>query len=70
MTKKEFLYQVPDIIDHKIWGYAELEIVLDKNDQNGVCYRHCDKTSSIGTYGLTWMEVYQKLSKLLVTKVT
>jgi len=68
MTKTEFLYQIPDIIDHKTWGYAELEIVVDNEEQKGICYRHRDKTASFGTYGSSWIEVYEKLNKLLITE--
>lgn len=65
MTKSEFIRSVPDIIDHKTWGYAELEIVADTKDNKGVCYRHKDKTASGGTYGTTWLEVYKKLTSYL-----
>lgn len=65
MTKSEFIRSVPDIIDHKTWGYAELEIVSDSKDNKGVCYRHKDNTVSGGTYGTTWLEVYQKLTSYL-----
>lgn len=65
MTKSEFLRSVPDIIDHKTWGYAELEIVADSKENKGVCYRHRDNTASGGTYGANWFEVYQKLTDYL-----
>lgn len=29
MTKRDFLSKVPDIINHKTWGYGELEIIVD-----------------------------------------
>ena len=65
MTKSEFLRSVPDIIDHKTWGYAELEVVADSRDTKGVCYRHKDNTASFVTYGATWIEVYQSLTDFL-----
>ncbi len=68
MTKKDFLYKIPDIIDHKTCGYGELEIVVDSKEQKGVCYRHRDKTASCGTYGTTWLEVYEKLDKHLISE--
>lgn len=66
MTKKEFLSKVPDIIDHKVWGYAELEIVVDSKEQKGVCYRLKDKTASCGTYGSTWNDVFESLNEHLI----
>jgi hypothetical protein len=68
MTKRDFTAKVPDIIHHKTWGYAELEIIVDKEGQKGVCYRHKDKTTSCGTYGITWKEVYTKLNKHLISE--
>ena len=56
---------LPDIIDHKTWGYAELEILADTLGNKGVCYRHKDHSASGGTYGSTWLEVYQKLKSYL-----
>ena len=65
MTKSEFLRNVPDIIEHKTWGYAELEIVADTEQSKGVCYRHKDNISSGGTWGSNWLEVYRKLTNYL-----
>lgn len=68
MTKTEFMSKLPDTIEHKTWGYGELEIIVDNKDQKGACYRHKDKTSSCGNYGLTWLEVYEKLNKHLISE--
>ncbi|MEZ4935619.1 MAG: hypothetical protein R2788_26230 [Saprospiraceae bacterium] len=57
---------MPGVIEHKTWGYGELEIIVDDNEQKGVCYRHKNKSASFGTYGLTWSEVYEKLRKTLI----
>jgi len=65
MTKRDFLSKIPDIINHKTWGYGELEIIVDNKEQKGICYRHKDKTASCGTYGATWNEVFDSLSKYL-----
>lgn len=65
MTKGDFLSKIPDIINHKAWGYGELEIIVDNKEQKGICYRHKDKTASCGTYGATWNEVFDSLSKYL-----
>lgn len=43
MTKRDFLSKIPDIINHKSWGYGELEIIVDTKEQKGVCYRYCIK---------------------------
>lgn len=62
MTKSEFLLSVPDIIHHKSWGYAELQIVADKKDLKGACYRDKENGSSGANFGKTWLEVCQKLT--------
>ena len=66
MTKTEFLNSIPASINHKDWGYAELEIVVDNKTDKGVCYRHPDRTASCGKYAATWEELYMKLRKHLV----
>ena len=68
MTKSEFLRKIPDIIEHKTWGYAELEILVDRTNEKGVCYRHRNKLASFGTYGTTWFEVYEELSEYLISE--
>ena len=65
MTKTDFILSVPNIIEHKSWGYGELEFITDKKNEKGVCYRHRDKTASFGTYGKDWTEVYSALIKTL-----
>ncbi|MEO6686874.1 MAG: hypothetical protein ABIN24_12960 [Dyadobacter sp.] len=65
MTKVEFLFSVPKIINHKTWGYAELEVVAGTKDIKGVCYRHKDNTASYGYYALNWDELYFRFSKYL-----
>jgi hypothetical protein len=65
MTKMEFILSVPDIIEHKSWGYGELEFITDDVHEKGVCYRHRDNTASFGTYGKDWAEVYTALTQTL-----
>lgn len=67
MTKSEFIRSVPDIIDHKSWGYGELEIIYD-GKRKGCCYRHSDNAASGGSYGSTWDEILQKLNAFLETQ--
>ncbi len=68
MTKREFLLGIPEIIEHPASGYGELEITVDKPDKKGVCYRHRDNTASYGTYGKSWLEVYERLNSFLIVK--
>lgn len=68
MKRIDFLSKIPGIINHKTWGYGELEIIVDKKDKKGVCYRHPDNTASFGTYGSLWVNVYEKLSKHLISE--
>ena len=68
MTKSEFIRSVPDIIEHKTWGYAELEFLIDTKNNKGICYRHKNNISSGATYGISWLEVYQKLKTFLDDK--
>ncbi len=66
MEKIEFLNKIPDIINHKSSGYGELEIRDEKNIQKCVYYKHKDDLTSYGTYGDTWQDVFDKLSKQLI----
>lgn len=68
MTKAEFFSKIPSSINHPSWGYGNLEIVVDNKETKGVCYRHDNKLSSYGTYGKSWLEVFEKLSKILTDK--
>ncbi len=68
MTKNEFTSKTPWKIEHKTWGHAEREIIIGSNEKKGICYRHRDNHSSFGTYGLTWKEVYENLSKGLISE--
>jgi hypothetical protein len=65
MTRLEFLTKVPGIIDHNAHGYGELEIVVDKPQKKGVCYRHKDNTASCGTYAPSFEELFDKFSDRL-----
>lgn len=67
MTKTEFLYTAPDIIEHKSNGEGVLKIVIDKLDQKGICYKHKDNTSSFVISGSSWRDVYEKLNQLLIS---
>jgi len=66
MTKSDFLHRVPGIIEHHSQGFAKIEITANSKENKGVCYRHQDNTSSGGTYGRNWLEVYEKLTKYLI----
>jgi hypothetical protein len=61
MTKSEFLHKTPYTIDHKTWGYGVLEIIVNNTNRKGICYRHEDQTSSYGTYGTSWQNLYDDL---------
>lgn len=63
MTKQEFLLKVPDILNHRSHGYAELEIVCFKKNEKGVCYRHKNNLASGGNFAPTWEELYGKIMK-------
>lgn len=66
MTKEEFLSKVPQVIQHRSWGIARLEISADASHKKGVCYRHMNKkTATCGTYGISWTEVHEKLMDYL-----
>lgn len=65
MTKREFLGTVPHIIEHETSGYGEIEIVVNRKELVGVCYRHRDKTASYGTYKRTWQELHDDLVPFL-----
>jgi hypothetical protein len=68
MTKAEFISKIPLSINHPSWGYGDLEIIVDNKETKGACYRHESKLSSYGTYGESWVEVFEKLSKILADK--
>ena len=67
MTKDEFTSKTPWKIEHKTWGHSEREIIVD-NEKKGVCYRNLENLSSFGAYGYNWTEVYEKLSKGLISE--
>jgi hypothetical protein len=60
MTKLEFIYKVPDILTHKVWGYSELEFIkFPKGDNRvGAQYRNENKTISYATIASSWDELY------------
>ncbi len=66
MNREDFLSKVPNGIQHPSWGYGELEVLVDRKDLKGVCYRHHDNTASYGTYKTTWKELYDDLGPFLV----
>lgn len=66
MTKFEFLLKVPDIIEHRTLGFAELEVVSEGEKSKKVCYRHKNKKASYLTSGSTWVDIYDKLSGSLI----
>lgn len=68
MKLHDFLSQVPDIINHETAGYGELEIVANSKNKKGVCYRHKNNSSSYGTYGKSWEEIYNDLMPFLKSK--
>lgn len=55
----------PHSIEHPTWGYGKLEVIVQRRDLKGVCYRHPSKLASYGTYGPTWQEVYDRLMPYL-----
>ena len=66
MNKKEFINLIPSAIDHKSWGFSDLEIIYDTKDNKGACYRNNENLASYGSYGKSWEEVYLKMRKLLI----
>lgn len=66
MTKFEFLLKVPDFIEHKTLGFAELKIISDSEMRKEVCYSHEDEKCSYHISGSTWSDVYIKLSDDLI----
>jgi hypothetical protein len=67
MTRLEIQSKLPFTINHRTWGHAELEIIVDNNELKGLCYRHPDKKASFGTYGKDWDEVYSDLNEYLIS---
>jgi hypothetical protein len=65
MTKSEFINQVPAIIQHHWYGPGELEIIIDSDDQKGVCYRHKEKVSSFASFAKNWDALYLKFAEIL-----
>jgi len=65
MTKQEVWIALPDTIEHPASGYGVLELISDTNKNKGLCYRHRNKTTSYGSYGQTWSEVFVKMKKNL-----
>lgn len=65
-TKRDFIYNIPDIIEHKTCGYSELEFIVDNERQKGICYRNKENFASLGTYAETWQELYDKLIGKLI----
>ncbi|MDZ4757804.1 MAG: hypothetical protein SGJ10_06650 [Bacteroidota bacterium] len=66
MTKAEFLRLTPATIQHKTSGYGELKISKDTKEEKIVGYKHKDTTTSGGTTGASWADVFDKLSKYLI----
>lgn len=68
MTKAEFFELMPYSIEHDTWGYGKLEVVVQRRNLKGVCYRHPSMLASYGTYGASWEEVYDKLMPYLIER--
>jgi hypothetical protein len=68
MTITEIWRRLPDTINHPTQGYAELEIIVDKLNDKGICYRHRNNSASYGNYGSTWNEVFNKLGPFMVER--
>lgn len=66
MNKKEFSSSIPSTIEHKSWGFSELEIIYDTKINKGASYRNKENLASYGSYGKSWEEVYLKMRKLLI----
>lgn len=65
MTNYDLRINLPDIIQHKTWGYGQLEIIVDNPSQKGAYYKHKENGASFGTYDSSWQEVYDELSTQL-----
>ncbi len=65
MNKKEFSSSIPSTIDHKSWGFSELEIIYDTKINKGACYRNKENLASYGSYGKSWEEGLFKNEKIV-----
>ena len=66
MTKREFLFKVPHVIQVRGWGIAKIEISTDSSNRKEVCYRDTKKqTIACGASGTSWSEVHLKLIRYL-----
>jgi len=68
MNRKEIWSRLPDIIDHPSHGYGELEIVVDNENDKGLCYRHENGTASFGTYKTSWQKIFDDLGPWMQEK--
>ena len=64
MTQYEFIRKTPDLIKHKCHGMQYLETTRYRGGVMA-CYRGDNKLASFGTYGKSWQEVFDRLSKLI-----
>lgn len=40
MSKLDFSKRIPSLINHKVWGEGELEIIADYDHYKCACYKH------------------------------
>lgn len=65
MNQAEFESLTPYIIEHETWGIGTREIRKNKKEI-GVCYRHENGGSSLGTHGYSFQEIYNELLPYLI----
>lgn len=65
MNKADFFRNIQRSILIEREGWCELEVLVDRADLKGVCYRSPLNYSHGSCYGNTWKEVFDKVQKFL-----
>jgi hypothetical protein len=65
MNIDDFKSKTPYLIEHPNHGIGEREIIINKPNEKGVCYRYKNNSASFGTYGKTWQDVFDSLFPFL-----
>jgi hypothetical protein len=65
MTKAEFISSIPAKIDFGSWGTAELQVILETTFIKGATFQNRKGRPKGTSYGISWDEVYGKLSTYL-----
>lgn len=65
MSKLDFSKRIPSLINHKVWGEGELEIIADYDHYKCACYKHKGNFETCKTMADNWEELYEALSLYL-----